>query len=120
MTYKKALEEKEHHDKRYVRYDGTTYAVGISLYSNGSFWLNIYLRGDAPRFSPNLYIREGLRYNPEYVLIETVSYGALNVEDAMLFCRQMEEAVSTAKFIQNAFIQPLRDGTFAFGDVVSA
>ena len=108
MRYEKALDVSDPiRGERFIRYDGPTYQVGVTLYNNGFVQLNIYLRSDAPEFSPNLFIEEDRDYFPKGVTIETSSYGSLRVEDAKSFCRQMEEAVSSAEFIQKGFIQPL-------------
>ena len=97
MRYEKALDVSDPiRGERFIRYDGPTYQVGVTLYNNGFVQLNIYLRSDAPEFSPNLFIEEDRDYFPKGVTIETSSYGSLRVEDAKSFCRQMEEAVSSA------------------------
>ena len=120
MIYEKVLDFPEIGSKRFVRYDGPVYQVGITLYKNGFVQTHIYLRQEAPKFSPNLFIAEDKVYLPKGVKIETTSYGSLSVDDMKLFCRQMEEAVSAAEFIQKAFIEPLRAGTFVFDDDVTA
>lgn len=121
MRYEKALDVSDPiRGERFIRYDGPTYQVGVTLYNNGFVQLNIYLRSDAPEFSPNLFIEEDRDYFPKGVTIKTSSYGSLRVEDAKSFCRQMEEAVSSAEFIQKGFIQPLCKGVRDFGDAVTA
>ena len=48
MRYEKALDVSDPiRGERFIRYDGPTYQVGVTLYNNGFVQLNIYLRSDA-------------------------------------------------------------------------
>ena len=101
--------------ERFIRYDGPHYTVLLSAFPTWNK-LDIRKRDDAPRFRPNIYIREDSNYSPVSLDIQTTSYGALTMDEMKGLHKELGIAIEAAGIIQREFIDPIRAGTFVFGE----
>lgn len=105
---------------RFIRYEGANcYIVCMTLYEKISYcnvWISTH--GDCPKYTPEMYVREDNNYKPVGVEIQTTSYGALNPEEIRANIAALQMAVDTATVIKQVFLDPLRNGTFDFGDLI--
>lgn len=102
---------------RFIRYDGGAYILTITLQKD-FIYLQIFQGKDAPRYTPDMYIRCDNHYLPVRVEIQTTSYGALSPFKTEQVIQGFRHAVDTAAAIQEKFIAPIRAGLFVFGDPI--
>lgn len=105
---------------RFIRYDSKTYIFTISCSSECAYmYTQIHTRGDCPRYTPAMYVREDDDYRPIGIEIQTTSYGALSPEEIQKNIDALQMAIDTAAAIQDKFIDPIRTGTFDFDEPIT-
>lgn len=103
---------------RFARYDGGAYILTIS--GKESFHhLQILHSADAPKYTPDIYVRCDDEYKPIGVEIQTTSYGALSPSETEQVIHGLKHAVYIAGAIQEKFIGLIRAGNFVFGDMIT-